>query len=252
MKTTSFQLFNYLFSAFLLAGLFGCGSNSTRDTRDYYFPFRQLTEGQVYEYRPVDSNVDSEPEYWYYRSILLDTAMYLAVNFYNEAFQPERFSREELVDGGIILNQLFLYEMDSTGRHQRVEAAIESGNIFPFRIDPTDPQIYLYRVRFRLPSQPVSASTTLIINRQFARDTTVAIDSESVPALLFDLRGVVEIRDTVAGGLEPTFSGGEIYARGIGLVEYWRTVGDRRSHYRLADRYSMQEFEAKAAEMLVR
>lgn len=245
----------YLTSTLLLSATLlsfsTCGPTSGRDIRDYYFPFRQLTEGLVYEYTAIDSNTLEAHDYWYYRSFIQDTAMFLTVNFYNAQFLPERFSREELVSGGIVLNELFLYEADTTGRQQRTAATIESANVFPFYIDPDAPEIYLYKVRFRLPSQPASANTTLIINRQFARDTTFQLDGTDYPAIQFDLRGVVEIRDTSAGGIEPTFTGGEIYAEGIGLVEYWRSFGEQKRHYRLADRYPMTTFEEKAAQSLL-
>ncbi len=241
-----FLVFSLVFVALLGACRPG---DERRDIRDYYFPLRGLTDGLVYEYRPV-GNDSLPPAYRYYRSILQDTAMFLTANYYTGRFEPQQLVREELVDGGMVVRELFLYAQDSAGLQQQVRADVQNGSVFPFYLRPGKPGVYLYKVRFRLPSQPPGASTTLILNRQFAADTTFTFEGKNHDALLFHLRGVAEIRDTVAGGVEPEFGGAEIYAEGLGLVEYWRDLGTTRVHYRLAERYPMARLEEKARQEL--
>lgn len=227
--------------------LSGCQQDDPSDIRDYYFPVRRLTEGQVYEYTP-DGTTPGPPEYVYLLGQLGDTAAYLAVNYYTPDFRPRQFSRERLFNNGMVLEDMRVYEPDSSGRLQTVPVDIQSGNIFPFQLDrqqPTPP-IYLYKVRFRLPSQPNEATTTVILNRQFAADTTIGVLGDTYDAVRFDLSGVVEIRDTVDGNIEPAFSGWEIYARDLGLAAYQRVIGGDTLRYRLTDRFSMAEFVQRA------
>ena len=48
---------------------------------------------------------------------------------------------------------------------------------------------------------------------------------EEVEAIVFDLLGEVSQRDPLEGDISPTFTGYEIYGRGLGLVEYQRNLG---------------------------
>lgn len=229
----------------LTLALTSCG-DGRRDVRDFYFPVRQLTQGQVYEYRAV-GNDSLPPVYWYYLAAVQDTGVFLTANYYGSDFVPQQFVREEMLNEGMVLADLYLYEPDSLGRQQQVRAEVLAGSVFPFFVDPAAPAVYLYKVRFQLPSQGPTASTTLIVNRQYVGDTTVTINTEAYAAIRLQLRGVVEVRDTLRGNVEPQFIGEEIYARGLGLVEYWRQVGPQRLHYRLAERYTMQQLEEKAS-----
>lgn len=236
----------HLWSALALAfGLVAC-SDDRRDIREFYFPVRQLSDGRVYEYQAV-GNDSLPPVYWYYLTVEQDTGVFLTASYYGSDYVPQQFVREEMLNEGMVLADLYLYEPDSTGRQQQVRAEVLSGSVFPFFVDPSSPAIYLYKVHFQLPSQPPHASTTLIVNRQYAGDTTFTFDGEVYDAIRLQLRGVVEVRDTVSGNIEPQFTGEEIYARGLGLVEYWRRVGPQLMHYRLAERYGMQRLEEKAS-----
>ncbi len=228
---------------FLLAGLlfFSACGDGRKDIRDYYFPFRQLTDGLVYEYTLVgEQNV--VPDYWYYRSFLSDTAQYLTATYYDENLLPAQLSRQELVSNGVLAVDLKLYTPDTLGKHNTTQADIVAGAVYPFRVKK-DEGLVLYKATYQLPDD--NGPTTLVLNRQYAGDTTFLFQDITYPAVHFRLTGVAEIEDDKAGGIEPRFSGEEIYAKGIGLVYYSRIFNNITIAYTLHDRYGMEKLEAR-------
>lgn len=244
--TTAHPLFAGL-SVLLTLLVIGCQSGDERDIRDYYFPVKTLSEGLVYEYTPVDQSDTTRTgaEYWYYRSLPTDSAIYLTVAFYDRNFTPTQFSREQLTNAGMYLQDLYLYETDSSGRQQQVRAEILSPLVFPFQLQTAQREAFPYRLRFQLPSQP-HGTTTLNLSRQYAGDTTIVFRGRTYDALIFDLQGSVDLRDSIIGDIEPAFSGQEIYAKKLGLYAYWRDYGGAALRYRLSDTYPMRRLEAKS------
>lgn len=231
----------------LLGGwlLSACQSDEGRDIRDYYFPLRSLEEGLVYAYEPVGDTVSGDV-YWYYRTINTDSATYLTGAYYEDDFTPSQVVREEMVYNGMLLNSLFIFETDSTGKQQQIRAEVESASVFPFFVRDSN-DVYLYKVSFSLPSQP-HGTTTLIINRRFLGDTTVVFEGETYDALRFGLRGVVSVRDSIQGDIEPAFRGQEIYAHKLGLFSYHRNYGGAVLSYQLRERFPMSKLEAMSKE----
>lgn len=244
--TTASLLMTSFFILFLLLGN-SCDPGSERDIRDYYFPVKTLSEGLVYEYTPVGQadSLRTGAEYWYYRSLPTDSAIYLTVAFYDRNFTPTQLSREQLTNAGMYLRDLYLYETDSSGRQQQVRTEILSPLVFPFSLRPAQRETFPYRLRFQLPSQP-HGTTTLNLYRQYAGDTTVVFRGKPYDALVFNLTGSVDQRDSLLGDIEPAFSGQEIYAKKLGLYAYWRDYGGAALRYRLSDTYPMSRLEAKS------
>lgn len=228
----------------LLAG--ACSDPRGRDLRSYYFPLRELTDGLVYELEPLGATPPA-PVYWYYRSFVTDTALILTANAYGTDFIPDQLIRERYTPDGMVTEEVILYETDSLGTQQEAAPArIEAGNVFPFFLPEERRPIYLYRISFRLPSQP-DVEQILVLNRQFDKDTTFQFQGEPVDAIKFALKGLVEVRDTVQGGIDPEFSGYELYAKGLGLVESRRVFGPGAElHYRLRDTLAMDRLEELA------
>jgi hypothetical protein len=227
--------------------LAGCGGDQALDIRDYYFPLNSLKEGLVYEYRPVADSL-AGPNYWYYRTIKTDSAIYLAGAYYETDFTPTQIVREELVSNGMLLNDLFLFETDTSGKQQQVKAEVLSASVFPFSVRDSN-DIYLYKVRFQMPSQRHGA-TTLIVNRRFMGDTSVVFQGKTYNAIRFGLKGVAEVRDSVNGDIEPAFTGHEIYAYKLGLFSYRRNYGGAVLQYQLHDRYPMTQLERMSRKTL--
>jgi hypothetical protein len=231
----------YLLPLFTLLG--SCETDAPQDIRDYYFPLRALTTGQVYEYRPI--GLDSlTPDYWYYRTIPTDSAYYFTKTYYQADFIPQQLIQERLVDNGLLTSSIFLFETDSTGKARQMSGIILSPNAFPFIIE--DSTYVTYQVRFPLPH----GRQTVTIHRRYRSDTTFTFAGEAYPAVAFAIDGTVDVRDSIEGDIEPPFWGEEIYAEGLGLVAYRRSFQkeERGIEYLLFDRYPMDELEDQAKE----
>ena len=243
MKTNFYLL---LFTIVALFPITSCQDDGLRDIRDYYYPLRELTDGLVYEYR--DARYDSlAADYWYYRAIPTDSAYYFTKAYYKSDFIPSSLYREEMVNNGILLRNIYLFETDSMGQQQQAIGDILSANVFPFEVKEDGSELFIYQVRFQLPSQP-HGSSTILINRQFLGDTTYVYEGQEYPAIHFAINGSVDQRDSIIGDIEPRFTGQEIYAKGMGLVFYARDYGEGAPSFQhqLVDRYPMTELEEQA------
>lgn len=246
IKILSKLLFSGLMAIYMLV-LAACNPNGKKDIRDFYFPLKKLTEGQVYEYQAIGQDSLS-PAYWYYRSFLQDEGLYLTGTYYEYDLNPLQLVREELVSNGMILQDLFVYVPDSTGRQRRIAAEVLVGNVFPFSVSDSS-GIFLYKVRFDFPNE-TGSTTTLIKNRRYLGDTTYTVQGKTYEAVRFEVRELVEDNSVTEGSIEPRFDGEEIYAKGIGLIYYRKNLGAQSIAYELTDRYSMEKLEQKAAERL--
>lgn len=216
-----------------------CGDD-TRNIREYYFPLKQLQDGLVYEYRAVN-NDSLAPTRWYFRSLVLDSGIYLTGMNYAPDLTPLQFSREEMVKNGMLLQDLFLYETDSTGNQQRIDVEIIAGSVFPFEVRDSG-GIFLYKVSWQPPSDP-GATITLVKNRRYAGDTTFIFENKRYDTVVFEVRELLSHEQE--GFFEREFSTVEWYAKGLGLVYYRKEIAeDFVLEYSLARRYPMEELEA--------
>ncbi len=230
----------------LLPLLFGCQNDGDRrDIRDYYFPLKDLTEGLVYEYQPVH-NDSLSPAYWYYRSLLFEDSVFLTGAYYEYELLPLQFVREELVNNGMLLEEMFLYERDSTGKQIQIPVDIEAGNVFPFYVRDSG-GVFLYKVEWTSPLDP-GAVTRVIKNRRFSGDTTYTYQGEDYDAITFEVRELFEYDKE--GVFEKQYDGIEIYAEDLGLVYYQKNISPGFTlAYALRDRYPMAELEEQFKEM---
>jgi hypothetical protein len=239
--------FLVLFSISLIFGL-GCTPEEDRiDIKAYYFPIDSLVSPMVYEYQPLGTDTISGPSYWYFRTLETDTATYFTTNIYNQFFEVEQFSTEEVVRNGTITKDYFLFTMDSTGRQERLPAEVEYNTAFPFEVkDSTG--VFLQKLKFTFSESPIH-TTTVIKNRRYMGAVKYDFNGQFYDAVKFKVRELID--DYAEGHLETETEGVEIYAKGIGLVYYKKTVGDKLSmEYRLFDRYTMEELENKFAATL--
>ena len=215
----------------------------------YYFPHQQLYDGLVYEYR-APNNPEQPPFYMYYRTVRTDTSIYLTGMQYDEQFRPSVFTREELLPTGVLLEEMYLYEPDSTGRQTQIGVEILANNVFPFRTNPERPGVLVWEARWHPPAdQPTTL--TLLRNRQFVRDTVVQVNGQSTDAVVFTVRELMDHEQV--GHFETEYGGREVYAEGIGLVYYRKNVSeDFIVEYELTDRFPMTELENRARRELER
>lgn len=239
--TQSRFLFPVLFIATLVIGLSSCRKNGPKDIRDYYFPLRELEEGLVYEYQPV--HLDSlTPAYWYYRSFIQDEGVFLTGTYYEYDLVPLQLVREELVRNGMLVQDVYLYDdkPDSTGQQNRTAVEVLQGSAFPFEVTDSS-GVFLYKIRWE-PPQDSGAVITLVKNRRYLKDTVVQVLGESHDAILFDVRELLTYDKE--GVFEQAYGGQEIYAKGLGLVYYNKTIGEGMTlSYALNRRYPMNELE---------
>ena len=234
----------------LFFALFAIGCGDSIDLEPYYFPAAELEEGLVYEYRspdPVDSLIP--PFYRYFRTVRTDSALYLASQDYDPYFQPSVFAHERLVPSGVLLEKMFLYETDTAGITQRVNAQILHENVFPFRTSREQPGVLVWEARWNPPAE-VPTTMTLLRNRQYLRDTVVQVDGQPTDAVVFNV--IERIDQEQVGHFEQEYRGIEVYAEGVGLVYYRKDISDDfKVEYALAERYPMAELERRAGKALV-
>jgi hypothetical protein len=227
-----------LFSLFVLLG---CAGES--DIRDYYFPVRELTDGLIYAYENTGTLSDEPFEYWYYLGVDLDTALYLSATRYADGTTPEQVARERISNTGVRLEDLTLFIPDSSGRRQRVDTYIRYDRIFPFYLN--DGRAVGYRLTFSPPGAQ-GVTNVVSLDRVYRSDTVLTVLDERVEAIVFDLYGEVSQRNVELGDIIPTFSGYEIYARDLGLVEYRRNLGrGGDAGAKLVGRMTMAEYLAR-------
>lgn len=205
---------------FLLLPLLAC--SQPKDVRDYYFPVRELTDGLVYEYTNKGTLTEGPSEFYYFLGVDRDTALYLSSTYYADGMTPAQVVRERITNGGAEMEQLTLYSALYTDTPTQIEARILYGRVFPFRLD--DGKATGYRVAFT-PPENEDATNYITLDRRYRSDTTISVMSEDYDAIVFALEGEVSQRDPLEGDISPTFTGYEIYAEGLGLVEYYRDLG---------------------------
>lgn len=233
--------FLVLVFAILVIGLSSCLESGPKDIRDYYFPLRELEDGLVYEYQPVE--MDSlTPAYWYYRSFIQDDGVFLTGTYYEYGLVPLQLVREELVRNGMLVQDVYLYEeaTDSTGQQKRTAVEVLQGSAFPFEVtDSTG--VFLYKIRW-VPPGDSGAVITLVKNRRYLKDTVVMALGERHDAVLFQVQELLSYDKE--GVFEQAYGGQEIYAKGLGLVYYDKNIGKgARLSYALKRRYPMNELE---------
>ena len=145
-----------------------CKGNGKRDIKAYYFPTDELRKGLVYEYEVTQNGV-ATPEYWYYRSFLRDSGLFLTSTYYDQFFQIGQICREKIVENGSQAREYFLYEPDSlTGGQIQTKALITAPDIFPFQVkDSTG--VFLFSVNFHPPDDSL-ATVYVVRNRRFLGD----------------------------------------------------------------------------------
>ncbi|CAH0998804.1 hypothetical protein LEM8419_00132 [Neolewinella maritima] len=192
------------------------------DVRDYYFPVRELTDGLVYEYANKGTLTDEPAEYWYFLGVDRDTALYLSATQYADGMTPVQLARERITNEGVELEELFLFPPSLSGERKRVTTDIIYPRSFPFYLD--DGRAVGYRIGFSPPDNP-DATNYVSLDRTYQKDTTLTVMGQPRDAIVFGLTGEVSQRDPRLGDISPTFTGYEVYAEGLGLVEYYRDLG---------------------------
>lgn len=223
-----------------------CQSDGKRDIEAYYLPLEELYDGVAYEYRAINNDT-LPPYYWYFRTIEHEESTFLTGMYYNYAFTPQQFVREEKVANGMLLEEMFIYESDSLSKQTQIPVEVLSGSTFPFQVQDSL-GVFLYKVQWQ--SSIDSSVTTIIRNRRFLGNVEHKIGNETYECVEFSVREVID--NEQQGFLELELTGIERYAKGVGLVYSERKLigGDFEQKYQLVDRYPMEQFEAQFKEVI--
>jgi hypothetical protein len=240
VKMPKFSSFILIVSLTIL--LTSCHDNNIKDIRNYYFPLKLLTEGLVYEYQPV-SNDSLTPAYWYYRSFIGQDGIFLTATYYEQDLVPLQLVREELVQNGMLAQNVYLYSRpDSTGLQQRTEVNVLENSAFPFEVQDSG-GVFLYKAQW-VPDSDPEAVITLIKNRRYVGDTVLTYNDKRHKGVIFEVKELVEYDKE--GIFEQEYAGKEVYAKGIGLVYYDKVISDEVTWaYRLHKQYPMEELEGQ-------
>ena len=234
--------------SFLILLLSACGTGSKRDISEYYFPVKELRSGKVYEY-VVSQNDSVMPEYWYYRTFVRDSGLFLVGTYYDHHFQIGQIVREKITKSGALAKECHLYEADpnpeTEGGQIHTTTLIEAANKFPFAV--TDSAgIFLFKLQFHPPDDP---DATVIVERSrrfLGTAPDFEYDGKNYPCIKFGLRETITNKKDKVPEVEG--KGEEWYAKGLGLVYYRKTYGAGafKMEARLTDMFPMSELERKA------
>ncbi|MBK8192461.1 MAG: hypothetical protein IPK76_04420 [Lewinellaceae bacterium] len=232
---------------FCLFLLYACAGDGKRDIRDYYFPVEEFRSGKVYEYDLAKGD-SSSPEFWYYRSFLRDSGLFLSGTYYDSRFQIGQIVREKIVESGAQVRDYFLYETDwETGKQVQTTAILESPDIFPFRVRDSS-GVFLFSLKYH-PAADSSTTIYIIRNRIYLGEgPAFEFQGETYPCIRFGLREVIGNEKEGVAEIEGT--GEEWYAKGLGLVYYRKRFGLKgqvQFEYQLRDIFPMSELEKRAA-----
>lgn len=225
--------------------LFSCKKGN--DISEYYFPVNELKNGKVYEYRFV-GKPEVMPEYWYHQTLSPDPkqsdkkGIFFTSTLYDINLDILQIVSEEPVSNGMLLDELFLYMKDSTGRMEKVTPTIIQRNVYPFEYQDTTTK-YLYKIHFK---NPFNANETnyLTRSRTYKGKTTYQYKGKTYDCVEFAVEDKID--NEQEGHLETILYGKELYAKGIGLVYYRKGLNKQFAlEYELADIYSMSELEKK-------
>jgi hypothetical protein len=214
-----------------------------KDIRLYYYPSERLYEGRVYEY--TSNTPGAGPIYRYFQTSKNGDSSILVSQQYNAGFRIQSLSTEKIVRSGILAKSQINYTKDSTGQREiGEEAEILRPTLFPFMVEDSN-SVYIYKISWR----QGNGQYTLTRNRRYIGDTIFLFKESEYSVVKFLIDDLVDHDDN--GHLTLTFQGEEWYAKGIGLVRFFKkSNGKLLSDYQLSDIYPMQKLEKIAQKPL--
>jgi hypothetical protein len=197
----------------LLAGIIACKKDGYKSIETFYYPYKDLEEGKVYIYKSL--NAFSPPfDFWFFKSFKQNDTWYLTAQHYDINFNVDQFQLQEMLRTGAYSDSYTLYQIDSSGRSIKMQANVEYGNVFPFKVKDSL-GVFLFKISWDDPYKE-SKSTTLVRNRRYLQDTLLSFGDMQRNGIVFHVAEVAEFDEE--GILEVEMSGKEIYLQGVGLV----------------------------------
>ena len=239
-------MYKHVFFGFFVDLLLAACQSEYRNIRDYYYPVLDQQSGEVYAY-DLTMNGQTIRDYWYFRGFVRDSGLFLSSTNYDEQFRINQISRERIDETGAVNRDYFVYEQDSaTHKSMQTAAVVESPDVFPFRVKDSL-GVFLFNLHYR-PAGMNGAKLYLIRNRYFLGDAPdFEFNGKKYPCIRMGVREAIGNESEGASEIEG--KGEEWYAKGIGLVYFKKTYGDKGAvvrEYRLRERFDMTELERRA------
>lgn len=215
------------------------------DISAFYFPSDEMIEGKVYEYRFV-GKPDVLPEYWLHVStengVNGKKGRFFESTLFGTNMEVRQIVKEEIVNNGVLLEELQLNFRDSTGNRKTVKPIIISANVFPFEVRDTSLK-YFYKIFFKNPFDTLQ-TTYLTRSRTYKGKKRCTYKGKEMECVEFALEE--KYVDDREGRWEKVVYGTERYAKGIGLVYYKKGLQKEFAlEYELADIYSKDELKRR-------
>jgi len=244
---------NYLFSAvtMLLFTQLSCQQppqtpTTTPDISAFYYPIEELEEERVYEYVVVHEGKEYLSHYWSLKKEEEATGkQYLISKGYNQEFEKDQYTKELILNDGVLAQEYELYQFDSVSQSIKTYPNKLLQNIvYPFYPSQDSVMAYRYACEMRLP--PDFLTVKLIRDRKFNGFTTYTYEGKELEAVVFVSEELYDIENKEEGGFwKQEKLTKEIYAKGIGLVQKEaQTKGEKKVEItRLRKIYTKDEFQ---------
>ncbi len=211
--------------------LFSCENKI--QLKDYYYPIDALKTGKVYIYTPVEN--DSLSPFFLYLS---NVNGYLIGTKYNEKFNIEQITTEEVVKNGTLLTRLQFCE-NSDSICLPILAKIEQGAVFPFEIKDTS-SLFVFQVNWTQDE----IKNTVLKNRHFLGFETKKWKEKVYDCAKFGIREEISVGNQSIGFQTFKAFTEEYYTKGIGLIYSKKNIDQTFIlEYELKDTTSMSNFE---------
>jgi hypothetical protein len=231
----------------LLTGSFFCLScGNSNDITTYYFPVKALENGKVYEYKSLNEP-NLAHDYWYYQTLKADPkasekrGQFFTGTHYDGRFQITQIISEEVVSNGMLLDDTYIFQYDSLENQTRIKPVVLSPSVYPFEIKK-DGTIYLYSIKWKDPKDSTH-TTTVTKQRHYVGQATYNFKGKTYDCVELEVKET--IFDDKNGRWQFDYKTKELYAKGIGLIYYKKTLGKEIQEFELADIYEMSELEKK-------
>jgi hypothetical protein len=194
-------------------------SSEKQNIRAYYYPVENFFDSKVYEYRAVNDSL--APFYWHFTTSTQDGDTVLTSQYFDHNYVLQQLTNEEMVRNGMVLNNFFLYEIDTIRKEQvQNEVSVEVDNVFPFEVSDSM-GLFLYKVFWKDYFNP-NLKYRLIRNKHFMGAATYTYKGQQLDCVRFLNRELLEIEEE--GFQDLRYNGVELYAKGIGLVYFRKEI----------------------------
>ncbi len=198
-----------------------CSPSSDAALKDYFFPYKLLSEGpKIYIY---ESDIDNHPdEVWLHRLVEKHSGTFVESFLFDSDNKLRQFAVEHIVDNGSLLDTLLFVDYDSSGIAHITNTRIEYPNMYMWDTHPNE--LVFFKLSYDEQDEP-NAHTTLIRNRYSPSDTLINYRDSIYKAVQVHTKELVS--SYKEGYIEIQMETTELFVKDIGKVSYRKTYDGR-------------------------